>query len=70
MEKFTKIGANYRNANYDQTKFCKSCKFIDGKNCGRVIGKISYGYVCDLWKFGRYASSPPRTLPKVSNDAI
>lgn len=54
---------HYRNANYDQVKFCKSCKFIilDDNGCELVYGRVGYGYVCDLWKLGDpNASTPPR----------
>lgn len=58
-----KSEVGYKSANYDQTKFCKSCKFIDLQNdrCEKVEGSISYGYVCKLWQLGNpNASTPPR----------
>jgi len=72
-EPVDKAEANYRAKNYDQVRFCKSCRFviIEDSGCDRVYGRVRWGAVCDLWQLGNpKASTPPRQLPKSQNDAI
>lgn len=64
VEPVEKAKAHYRGANYDQVKFCKSCKFVilEDNGCERVYGRVSWGSVCDLWELGNpHASTPPRS---------